>query len=288
MKASIFFVFYFLAASILAALIAYPLFQLVGNNDYRFESWVTRSALLFLILGLIPCFKYFKLNLRAIGHNNSFTNFAKQASSGFVSGLLILGVVVFLLIFLDIRTLSNDAHLTLKLAFKALLSGLVVALIEETLFRGLFFKLTKYWHNAFTAVFVSSFFYALLHFIKPIEHIDQSLLSFNTGFEVIFNAFRALAFMHFDDFFALFVVGILLALVRLRTHTLSYCIGLHASWVFLIKITKDLTDNNSSSNWAYLTGQYDGIIGSLSFIWITLIVTVYLIYVIKPKHCQHS
>lgn len=288
MKASIFFVSYFLIASVMAALIAYPLFQLVGNNDYRFESWVTRSALLFLVIGLIPCFRYFDLNFRAIGHNNSFANFSKQASYGFASGLLILGVVIFLLVFFDIRTLANDAQLTFKLIFKALLAGLVVALIEETLFRGLFFKLTKNWHNAFTAVFVSSFFYAILHFIKPVEHVEQNLLNFNTGFEVILNAFKGLAFMHLDDFLALFVVGILLALVRLRTRTLSYCIGLHASWVFLIKITKELTNNNSSSNWAYFTGQYDGIIGSLSFSWITLIIIIYLIYVIKPNHSHHS
>ena len=272
----------------MAALIAYPLFQLFGNNDYRFESWVTRSALLFLVLGLIPCFKYFDLNLRALGHNNSFATFSKQASYGFAAGLLILGVVIFLLVFFDIRILANDANLTLKLILKALLAGLVVALIEETLFRGLFFKLTKTWHNAFTAVFISSFFYAILHFIKPIEHIEQNLLNFNTGFEVILNAFKGLAFMHLDDFLALFIVGVLLALVRLRTRTLSYCIGLHASWVFLIKITKDLTDSNSSANLAYFTGQYDGIIGALSFSWVTIISVIYLIYVIKPNYSHHS
>jgi|TARA_R110002096_G_scaffold6991_1_gene31158 membrane protease YdiL (CAAX protease family) len=288
MKATLFFVFYFLTASVLAALIAYPLFLAFGTNEYRFEKWVTRAALLFLILGLIPCFKFFKLSLNAIGHNNTYGNFFKKTSFGFISGLLILGVVVFTLIVLDIRVLSEDAQFTWKLVSKALLAGIVVALIEETLFRGLFFKLSQQWHNGFTAVVVSSFFYAILHFIKPIEHIDQNLLYIGTGFEVIVNAFKAVAFMPLDDFLALFVVGAFLALVRLQTRTLAYCIGLHASWVFLIKITKELTDHNPESSWTYLTGQYDGIIGILSFIWISVIIFAYLIYVIKPKYQPHS
>lgn len=283
MKATSFFIFYFLIASLMAALIAYPLFQFVGNNSYRFESWVTRSALLFLILGLIPCFKFFKLSLLSIGYNTTFKHSLKQLSKGFVSGLLILGVVVFALIFFDVRTTSADEQLTLKLIVKALLAGIVVALIEETLFRGLFFKLTQTWHNAFTAVFVSSFFYAILHFIKPIEHIDQSVLSIQSGFEVIFNAFSALTSMQAGDFLALFSVGVLLALVRLRTNTLTYCIGLHASWVFLIKIVKELTDNNRHADLAYLTGQYDGIVGLLSFAWIALLSIIYMIYIIKSK-----
>ena len=289
MKAFLFFVFYFLLASLLAASIAYPLFQLVGNDAYRFESWVTRSALLFLVLGLIPCIKFFDLNLRSIGHNQSFVKFLKKSAIGFVAGLTILAPVIAILIYLDIRVLANDAQITLTFLCKALAAGIIVALIEETLFRGLFFKLSENWHGGFIAVVISSFFYALLHFIKPVEHIDQALLSFSSGFEVIINAFKGTAFMSVDDFFALFAVGVLLALVRLKTQTLAACIGLHASWVFLIKFTKELTDGTNSPNWAYLTGEYDGIVGWLSFFWIALLSCVYLFYIIKPSRFnQHK
>ena len=197
--------------------------------------------------------------------------------------------MIALLIYLDIRVLANDAEITLTFILKALAAGIVIALIEETLFRGLFFKLSENWHGGYTAVVISSLFYAMLHFIKPVEHIDQTLLSFNSGFEVIINAFRGASFMSPDDFFALFVVGILLALVRLRTQTLAVCIGLHASWVFLIKLSKELTDGTNSSNWAYLTGDYDGIVGWLSFLWITLLSIALLIYIIKSNRpYQHN
>ncbi|PHS72166.1 MAG: CPBP family intramembrane metalloprotease [Cycloclasticus sp.] len=271
MKASVFFIVYFLAASILAALIAFPLFQLVGTDIFKFERWVTRSALLLLILGLIPCLKYFNLSFKTIGFNEAFFTFLRNLSRGFVFGLVILGAVVIALLFLDIRTLSSPFDLTVKLLLKALLSGIVVALLEETLFRGFFFKLTERWHNAFTAIFVSSFFYAILHFIKPIAHIDANNLSFLSGFEVIFNAFSSLSELFADDFFALYAVGIFLALVRIKTNSLSTCIGLHASWVFLIKITKELSDENNQSTFAWLTGQYDGVIGILACGWLLLL-----------------
>ena len=283
MKAFIFFICYFLIASTLAALISYPLFYFFGDDAFRFESWVTRLALIFLILGLIPCFKIFKLSNQLIGHNNENRSRLKQISIGFIAGLIILSVVIFLLIFLGIRTIEEDASLSLSLILKALLAGFIVAFIEETLFRGLFFKLSLRWHNAISAILISSFFYAILHFIKPIIHIDQSLLHLFSGFEVIANAFIALSSLQADDFLALFSVGVLLATVRYKTQSLNFCIGLHASWVFLIKICKELTDGNSLSQWSFLSGDYDGIIGWFSFAWLTLCTVIFISLTIKPS-----
>lgn len=283
MKALIFFTVYFCIASAMAAIIALPLFELIGNDDFKFERWVTRSALLFLVLGLIPCLKFFNLSLRSLGHHLGTNSYFKQLSSGFVIGFFILAVVIYVLILLNVRVISPTDQLSLSLCLKALFAGLVVALIEETLFRGLFFKLAKLWHSSLAAVLLSSFFYAILHFIKPIEHIDQSALSLFSGFEVILNAFAALSNMQIDDFFALFSVGILLALVRLKTRSLSYCIGLHASWVFVIKISKELTDSNQLSDWSFLTGQYDGIIGLLSLVWLLILSTTFYLIAIKPS-----
>jgi membrane protease YdiL (CAAX protease family) len=283
MKALVFFIFYFLAAALLAAIISFPLFELIGNDSFKFERFVTRSALLFLVLGLIPCFKFFNISLNSIGYNTCFKEALQRISKSFIVGLLILGAVILTLIALEVRPISPTGFLTGSLLIKALLAGLVVALIEETLFRGLFFKLTASWHSGITAVIISSFFYAILHFIKPIQHIDQNTLSLFSGFDVIINAFYALTSMQFDDFIALFAVGTLLGLVRLKTKSLIYCIGLHASWVFLIKITKELTYNNKLSDWSFLTGEYDGIIGLLSFCWLTILSVLFVFWAIKPK-----
>lgn len=279
MKACVFFIFYFFAASLLAALFSYPLYLLFTEQTFLFERWVSRFALLFLILGLIPSIKYFKLSLKSLGHNASTYVFIKQMSIGFAAGLIILGLLISSLLLLDIRLLSPSSTLSSSLLIKSLIAGLIVALIEETLFRGLFFKLTLKWHNAFAAVVVSSFFYAILHFIKPVEHIDQNTLTIFSGAEVLLNAFSGLTSMQTGDFLALFAVGTLLALVRLKTKTLTFCIGLHASWVFLIKSSKQLSDSNPYSDWSFLTGSYDGIIGWLAFAWLMFLSLLYLIYI---------
>ena len=279
MKACVFFIFYFFAASLLAALFCYPLYLLFTEQTFLFERWVSRFALLFLILGLIPCIKYFKLSLKSLGHNASTYLYIKQVSIGFAVGLVILGLLISSLLVLDIRLINPSATLSSTLLIKSLIAGLIIALIEETLFRGLFFKLTLKWHNALTAVVVSSFFYAILHFIKPIDHIDQNTLTIYSGAEVLLNAFIGLMSMQISDFAALFAVGTLLALVRFKTNSLTFCIGLHASWVFLIKSSKQLTDSNPHSDWSFLTGHYDGIVGWLAFAWLMLLSLVYLMYI---------
>lgn len=281
MKASLFFLIYFMSAAFLAAFIAYPLFELAQNDTFQFESWVTRSALLLLVIGIVPTLKYFQLSAHSIGHNSTIYSFFSKFFISFVVGLCILGVVIFLLIFLDIRTVSSVDSLTFSLILKAFFAGLIIALIEESLFRGLFFTLSKKWHGVVVAIIISSFFYSLLHFIKPIEHIDNNALHWLSGVTVIMNAFAGVLFMDITDFLALFAVGTLLALVRHRTGSLAYCIGLHASWVFLIKICKALTDKNPQSDWLFLTGQYDGIIGLLTVGWLLIVIAIYVTYINK-------
>ena len=71
------------------------------------------------------------------------------------------------------------------------------------------------------------------------------------------------------------MVGVFLALVREGTGHIGWCIGLHAGWVFVIQLTRRLTDGNPSSDLAFLTGDYDGIIGWLAMAWIGLLAAGY-------------
>jgi len=71
-----------------------------------------------------------------------------------------------------------------------------------------------------------------------------------------------------DSIVSLFLVGVLLALVREGRGQIGWCIGLHAGWVFVIQMTRKLTDGNAASGLAFLAGDYDGIIGWLAAVWI--------------------
>ncbi len=283
MKAFVFFLFYFLMASLIAAIISYPLFSFFDNGGYHFERWVTRAALLSLFLGLFACFKLFNLSFYSIGHNSQLSCYFKKSFVGFLYGFTLLSLILSILFFLDIRLFSKDDDLSTLFFIKVLLAGITVALIEETLFRGLFFKITMRWHNPAIAIFISSFFYSILHFIKPLSSIDPNTLSLFSGFEVMANAFYALSELRPDDFMALFSVGILLAVVRYRTNSLAYCIGMHASWVFLLKTTKEFSSSNPSSSFSILVGEYDGIIGWLSFFSLILTSIIYYLYTSRVR-----
>jgi len=288
MKAFVFFVFYFLLASLIAAIISYPLFSFFDNGSYRFERWVTRAALLSLFLGLFVCFKCFGLSFYSIGHNARLGRYLKKAFIGFLFGLALLSLIISILFFLDIRLISDDNELSIIFFIKVLLAGITIALIEETLFRGLFFKMALQWHNPAVAIFISSFFYSILHFIKPLTSIEPHTLNLFSGIEVMFNAFSALSELRPDDFLALFSVGVLLALVRYRTNTLAYCIGMHASWVFLLKTSKEFSFSNPTSTFSILVGEYDGIIGWFSFSALTLTSIIYYIYTSRVKSILKS
>ena len=95
------------------------------------------------------------------------------------------------------------------------LLGLGVGLVEETFFRG-FILQTLASGSVRGAVILSSLFYSGIHFIKP-DFNPQTGLPQAIG---------------------LFLVGIVLAVAFLRTGSLWLSIGLHSSWVFLIRFHK--------------------------------------------------
>lgn len=281
MKATLFFIFYFLTAAFLAASFTYPLYELANTDAFRFERWVTRAGLILLVLGIIPLIKYRHLSFKEIGFKEPLKKFIHILARSFIVGIAILSVVIFIIMALNIRSFDPAAELTLYFLTKVFIGAALVALIEETLFRGVFFTISKKWHGAIAAVIISSFFYATFHFIKPITHIDDHTISWLSGLEVMFNAFHALLFIDVSDFLALFSVGVFLALVRLRTNNLAFSIGLHASWVLLIKIFKLYTVSNPQSEWSFLIGQHNGVIGLLSASWLILISILYIAYAIK-------
>jgi hypothetical protein len=102
-------------------------------------------------------------------------------------------------------------------------------------------------------------------------------VSWEHGFQVLSRLFeryaQPLAFV--DSFLALVTLGILLALVRLRTGAIAACIGLHAAGVCAIFVLRDTTTVNGEAKLASIVGTYDGVIGWAAFAWFAAIVAVF-------------
>ena len=76
----------------------------------------------------------------------------------------------------------------------------------------------------------------------------------------MFHSYKDIAVIA-DSLIALFIAGLFLSLVREKTGNIALCIGIHAGWVFTIKMTKEVTHLDTNASTAFLVGSYDNIIG---------------------------
>lgn len=268
---------YFLVAILAGILLAYPLDHIL-NSSVPYHKLVNKCTLLMLLLGIYPVMRYLHWRATDLGFVVKRSLFPAQLFRGFASGVAIMLVVTAALLLLNIR-LIDEAALTsltsiLGVAAKALITSLLIGVLEELLFRGLLFGSLKQSAGTLYAIIVSAGFYAALHFLKADKVISSTDITWWSGFQLIEPAFSALLRVEvLDSFLALFCVGIFLACIRVRMpNSLGYCMGLHAGWVFVIKLSKSLTDANAQSEWGFLVGGYDGIIGYGVAAWLLLLI----------------
>jgi membrane protease YdiL (CAAX protease family) len=272
---------YLSAAALLAAAFAYPLYLLSGGG-IGLRSLVSRGALVFLILGGYLLVRKLGLDLAQLGFARGGSGFPRQAIQGFGLGVLMLALHTLALLALDVRVMDPDDWKStaegLSTLAKALGTGIAIALIEETIFRGLLFTALRRLAGVGTAIVVSAFYYAILHFLKTDWKPKGAEVAWDTGFRLLADAFGHLAVLPFDSLLALFLAGVLLGCVRTAFPLgLGYCVGLHAGWVFVIRSAKALTNGLPDGRHAYLVGGYDGIIGYLAAGWIGVLVLGFMV-----------
>ena len=277
---------YIILCAMIGALLAYPL-HFIFPASFEYQALVYKSAELLMALSLFPLGRWVGMGKADIGLVGPIGLLLRQIAKGFGWGALMLGIHVLVLIILDVRLLYQEKLYLAKilsLSYKGVLIGLAVASLEEPIFRGFLFgymlKKTNFWK----AALVASFYFAALHFLSTDLNPEFSDIRWNTGFIIVLDAFKNLFDMHFDSFLALFAAGVFLSVIRLyfSDSGLSYCIGIHAGWVFVIKATKPLSEHSVISPYTNFVSDFDGNIGYLSATWTTLL-TVLLINAMKRQ-----
>lgn len=222
---------YLLVVVLLAAVLSPPFYWLLhGVLEYPFHRYFSRIAQVSAIVLLIPLL--FWLRIRGVAE------FGLKKNSGpgrdFFSGValalvpvVVLGVVYFSF---GIYKLQPDVQV-LKL-LRIVGTALVVAVIEEFLFRGVALGLTARVFGRWPAAVGVSAVFAVVHFLKPSKQSGETV-EWWTGFAQIPGIFTALPTPTVLGFglVSLFVAGMILALATLRTRSLWLAIGLHAGWI---------------------------------------------------------
>jgi membrane protease YdiL (CAAX protease family) len=239
---------------------------------------MNRVAMLIALIGLIVLTRRLGLaNREAMGYALPRREFGRQLALGWLSGIGLMVPLVTLLLALGVRELKPDLEVDVaSLVLGALATGFAVAFIEETFFRGVLFTAVARTSGTTAAVIAPSLLYAALHFLGGRLRIPPDEVSWIHGFTVLSRLFERYTepLVFVDSFAALVMLGILFAMVRLRTGAIAACIGLHSAGVGVIVVLRDTTTVNHSAQLAGIVGTYDGVIGWAALVWFAIIVAM--------------
>jgi membrane protease YdiL (CAAX protease family) len=266
-----------------AAVLSYIILMIAGDVT-SMRKIVSKATQIFLLLSIFPLRHYLKLTWSDIGFAEK-SIFFKQMGYGLLLGLITLMPVMIVLYNLDVSIIDqskewSSGKIVIRVSL-ALLLALLISFGEEPIFSGILFAglRKKMWIGL--AAFLSATYYAAFHFVKTKTHIPYDQLSFFSGFQLMQEAFANLLNSEIASaFIALLVVGIFLVTIRTQyKNSIGICIGCHAAWVWQIKIGKDFLNTNPDSEYFFLVSRYyDGIVGPLVSIWLSLALLSFFVW----------
>jgi len=171
----------------------------------------------------------------------------------------------------------------------ALLPAVGAAIGEEWLFRGLVLGAWLRVQSVWRAVIGTSALFAVLHFMSPLpgQRVGDPGAAL-AGFELLGKIFLRFGEPRFfvAEWLTLFILGVLLAWVRVRTKSLWLAIGLHAGIVFAFKafnIGHERVADGPVSPWWVGMDLRAGLVPLASLLFMALILRVFLSW--DEKRC---
>jgi len=287
MRAIIIFCLFVILAFFVGAVLAYPLKLLLDPVlGLAFRKYLTYATLISgLIISGIYLQLYNSLSFKAFGYSGKLFKFLNSMFNGFIYGMVIMLIIEVSLFLLGIHEIDTNRSISMALVMerlaKAMLAGLLIGLVEESIFRGALFTGLYKQTGAVIAVFFSSLVYATVHFIRYRDLPADTDIGWLTGISMMPEAFRRFHEWSITDYFlTLFIFGVLLGLLRLKHRGIAACIGVHAGIVMLIKLSDYFTNRTHNSNYDYLVSQYNSTFGWISF---TVILLFTIFYYTKLK-----
>jgi membrane protease YdiL (CAAX protease family) len=275
-----------LLGAMLFAAITSPWLQwlLAPINEFPLHRVFSRLTM----LGVIACTAWLLIRQRLaqrelLGFHRPWPQFLQRLLLGWLAGLALMTLALVPLFLLDLREwgprFPADSVALLGLLLKGLGSGLLVALIEETFFRGALQGALQRQGATRWALFAVPLLYSAVHFLGRAASVPFDEVHALSGFTAWRGFFTAFAepLRILDAFVALYFVGLMLALVRQRWGDLAGCIGLHAGFVAVITVFRRISVPAPDNHWSFLVGSFDGLLG----IWIAVLTAIVCIAVAR-------
>ncbi len=287
MKKTFLFVLSFAAVLLLAVFISPLLYQIL---PYKFERIFNRIVM----VGTLICVAVFvRIKKETL---SEFGLIWKKDSLRFLMTAFLAPIVI-LSLYVGLQILAGEAFFSLRdvsagkwiqRIVVAGLAGLLIGTIEEFFFRGAVMNACRrVWSSTqglWLSLLVTNLFYSIVHFVHAKKPFVDKTPDFIDGFRLLAAPFSS--FAHFSSFWpgfvGLFIFGLMLSGLTLKTKSLYPAIGLHAGAVFFIK-TDGLWVDFSATNMVWGSGKmYDGFIG-----WVALGI-LYFVLALTLKKPQYS
>jgi uncharacterized protein len=236
----------YFAATILFGALAAPLLywaaQALARNGifpalagFEFESFFHRALMLGAIAFIWPLLRWLRIKGRQDMGLEPNPRWLRDVFIGFVLSSI---PVVLCEIFLVQRGLYSMRPGASWLATAPLLgTALVVPLIEESLFRGLFLGVLLRGLRPWPANLLSAAIFSIVHFLKAPDDTTTAVHWFS-GFVSLAHSFDQFGepMLVLGGFTTLFAIGVALGHARLRTRSLWMPIGMHAGWILASEV----------------------------------------------------
>jgi uncharacterized protein len=245
---------YIVAVFLGGALLAPVLYWLAGAlvehfpslhflSGHPFHRFVNRGILIVALLGLWPLARRLGMNSWSAVGLAGFRQEGGRLAAGLGVGCAMLTLLVGLQLAAGVRG-WNDARTVadiMRCLWRAVVTAAWVSVAEEVVFRGLLFgglRRSVRWPGALA---LSSAFYSLVHFFA--RPPAPAAVEWTSGLAILGSMLQGwvAASDLLPGAFNLFLTGVVLGLAYQRTGSLSFPIGLHAAWVFSLKVYAYLT-----------------------------------------------
>jgi len=274
MRAFAWFLGLFLVAFAVVAVFAYPAWLLLHPHfDFPFHRIGERIGMIGLLIGFLLVARRLGLaDRKSLGYGAPRREFLREWGLGLVLGVATMLGIVGIMAALGLLEWRSDAVFgaapLAKLVGARLLSGLAVALIEETFIRGAMFTAIQRESGTRTAVILTSILFAASHFFGKIRIPADQVTAWG-GVDLLTGTLHAFSdpLGIADAFLCLAGVGIVLAIVRATTGNIAASLGLHAGWVWVMLVAHELTKADDTSPLRPLLSQFDGFVGWLVLLW---------------------
>lgn len=260
------------------ALLAYPGWLLLHPHfDFAFHRIASRVGMLVLLVGIVLVARRLGVADRAsLGYGLPRRDFLRETGKAILLGAALMLPIILLMALWGLRDWAGGTAPGLlalaSLALKGLLTGLVVALIEETFLRGAMYSAIERESGAKTAIVLTALVYSALHFLARVR-IAPADVTWTSGFDLLSGTLHTFAdpLSIADAFLCLFAVGVLLGAVRQATGSIAACIGLHAGWVWVLQVVRETTVPDRAHPASFLLSAFDGLVGWMVLAWTVVI-----------------